>query len=130
MVSASNRSVLYSADSVYSPPLSVTKRQRSNRAVVRSKPKADDSVPRPMPNPDSNGTDVAAPLDATTPTGPHGPANDFDFNEWRVGTNVIWQPVSGLDLGVEVLYASQDPRGFFFRSGDAWEGRVRVQRDF
>jgi hypothetical protein len=57
-------------------------------------------------------------------------ANDFDFNEWRVGTNVIWQPVSGLDLGVEVLYANQDPRGVTFRGGDAWEGRLRVQRDF
>ncbi|MGO4388463.1 porin, partial [Microvirga sp. 2YAF29] len=55
---------------------------------------------------------------------------DFDFNEWRVGTNVFWQPVSGLDLGVEVLYASQDPRGLGVRSGDSWEGRVRVQRDF
>ncbi len=57
-------------------------------------------------------------------------ANDFDFNEWRVGTNVFWQPVSGLDLGVEVLYANQDPRGAVRRGGDAWEGRVRVQRDF
>ncbi|WP_457090025.1 porin [Microvirga sp. P5_D2] len=53
-----------------------------------------------------------------------------DFNEWRVGTNVIWQPVDGLDLGVEVLYANQDPRGVDVRSGDAWEGRIRVQRDF
>jgi hypothetical protein len=56
--------------------------------------------------------------------------NEFDFNEWRVGTNVIWQPVSGLDLGVEVLYANQDVRGVNTRGGDAWEGRIRVQRDF
>ncbi|MGO4389174.1 porin, partial [Microvirga sp. 2YAF29] len=55
---------------------------------------------------------------------------DFDFNEWRVGTNVIWQPVSGLDLGVEVLYANQDPRGALTRGDDSWEGRIRVQRDF
>ncbi|WP_243367868.1 porin [Microvirga solisilvae] len=53
-----------------------------------------------------------------------------DFNEWRVGTNVFWQPVAGLDLGVEVLYANIDPRGPDTRSGDAWEGRIRVQRDF
>jgi len=60
-----------------------------------------------------------------------------DFNEWRIGTNVIWQPVSGLDLGVEVIYARLDPRGRVllptgetFGSDSAWEGRLRVQRDF
>ena len=29
----------------------------------------------------------------------------------RIGTNVIWQPVSGLDIGAEVIYARLDPRG-------------------
>jgi len=60
-----------------------------------------------------------------------------DFNEWRVGSNVIWQPVSGLDLGVEVIYARVDPRGRIvlptgraIGSDSAWEGRLRVQRDF
>jgi hypothetical protein len=53
-----------------------------------------------------------------------------DFNEWRVGTNVIWQPVSGLDLGVEVLYANRDFRGVDDNNDGVWEGRVRVQRDF
>ena len=60
-----------------------------------------------------------------------------DFNEARVGTNVIWSPVSGLDIGAEVMYARVDPRGRFtfangqsFGSDSAWEGRLRVQRDF
>jgi len=60
-----------------------------------------------------------------------------DFNEWRVGTNVFWQPVAGLDFGVEVLYARIDPRGRVLvapgvtvGSDSAWEGRLRVQRDF
>jgi hypothetical protein len=53
-----------------------------------------------------------------------------DFNEWRVGTNVLWSPVSGLDIGVEALYANIDPRGEGTSSGDIWEGRLRVQRDF
>ncbi|HZH09968.1 MAG TPA: porin, partial [Microvirga sp.] len=52
-----------------------------------------------------------------------------DFNEWRVGTNVIWSPVSGLDLGVEVLYANTDVSGAA-DNVDRWEGRIRVQRDF
>ena len=57
---------------------------------------------------------------------------DLDFTEWRAGTNVIWSPVSGLDIGVEVLYANIDtdvpePIG---SSNDIWEGRLRVQRDF
>jgi hypothetical protein len=59
-----------------------------------------------------------------------------DFNEYRVGANIFWQPVSGLDLGVEVIYAKVDPRGRVATpfgtvgSSDAIEGRVRVQRDF
>ncbi len=70
-----------------------------------------------------------------------------DFNEYRVGTNTIWTPVSGLIFGVEVLYTRVDPRGTrrgpdhglagdatgVFKptgSDDVWEGRLRVQRDF
>ena len=69
-------------------------------------------------------------------------ANEFrqiglvDFSEYRVGANIFWQPVSGLDLGVEVIYAKIDPRGrltagnLAISSSDAIEGRLRVQRDF
>ena len=55
-----------------------------------------------------------------------------DFTEWRAGTNVIWSPVAGLDLGVEVLYANIDPRGPdpVGSDNDVWEGRLRVQLDF
>jgi hypothetical protein len=61
-----------------------------------------------------------------------------DFNEWRIGANVFWQPVSGLDLGVEVIYANLDPRngriafpgGISVGNEAGWEGRLRVQRDF
>jgi hypothetical protein len=53
-----------------------------------------------------------------------------DLNEWRIGSNVIWSPVSGLDIGVEALYSNLDPRGVLERSDDAWEGRIRIQRDF
>jgi len=53
-----------------------------------------------------------------------------DFSEWRLGSNVIWSPVSGLDLGVEVLYVNNNPRAAGERTEDAWEGRLRVQRDF
>ena len=55
----------------------------------------------------------------------------FDFTEWRAGSNVIWSPVSGLDIGVEVLYSNLDPRGpDFGLDNDTIEGRLRVQRDF
>jgi len=60
-----------------------------------------------------------------------------DFDELRIGTNLIWQPVSGLDIGAEVIYARLDPRGRVIlpdgtslSSDSAWEGRLRVQRDF
>jgi hypothetical protein len=60
----------------------------------------------------------------------------LDFNEWRAGTNVIWSPVAGLDLGVEVIYSRLDSdapvvfNGLLDDEDDAWEGRIRVQRDF
>jgi hypothetical protein len=59
-----------------------------------------------------------------------------DFREYRLGANIFWQPVSGLDLGVEVIYANTDLRGVVettglgFRDSQGWEGRFRVQRDF
>jgi hypothetical protein len=64
-------------------------------------------------------------------------------NEIRLGTNLIWSPVAGLDIGVEVLYARVDPKGrlvsadqnkaVFGRTkgaDDSWQGRFRIQRDF
>jgi hypothetical protein len=61
---------------------------------------------------------------------------NFDFDELRVGTNVIWSPVAGLDIGVEVLYARVETDqavavdGRLRDDDDAFEGRLRVQRDF
>ena len=46
-------------------------------------------------------------LSSTAPS----PAGQADFKEYRVGSNLIWSPVSGLDIGVEVLYAKLDPKG-------------------
>jgi hypothetical protein len=70
-----------------------------------------------------------------------------DFEEWRIGGNAIWRPVSGLQLGVEVLYTEQEfqngrititragagrfpARARLDDSDDFIEGRIRVQRDF
>ncbi len=63
-----------------------------------------------------------------------------DPQEFRVGSNLIWSPVSGLDIGVEVLYAKVEvknriqaagrPAGFLIKSDDALQGRLRIQRDF
>ncbi|MBF9197891.1 porin [Microvirga terrestris] len=70
-----------------------------------------------------------------------------DFNEYRVGANVIWTPVEGFLIGVEALYIRVDPQGrvaipvadatgaptgTFSATGseDTWEGRLRIQRDF
>jgi hypothetical protein len=60
----------------------------------------------------------------------------IEFSEWRAGTNVIWSPVSGLDIGVEVIYSNLEADTPFLVNDivddedDAWEGRIRVQRDF
>ena len=49
-----------------------------------------------------------------------------------LGSNVIWSPVSGLDIGVEVLYSNLNPRSTSAQpmTDDSWEGRLRIQRDF
>lgn len=64
----------------------------------------------------------------------------IDASEWRVGTNVIWSPIKNFDIGVEVLYTRVDPKGRVLSnnngvaktvsSDDAWQGRLRIQRDF
>ena len=70
----------------------------------------------------------------------------IDFDEYRIGGNAIWRPVSGLQIGVEVLYTNLQPDGRiainrptvgarlartrFSDEEDALEGRLRVQRDF
>jgi hypothetical protein len=64
-----------------------------------------------------------------------GGAGVPDFREYRIGGNVIWSPVSGLNLGLEVIYANidVDRRGVLRLPGandSGTEGRIRVQRDF
>jgi hypothetical protein len=66
--------------------------------------------------------------------------NVTDFKEYRVGSNLIWSPVGGLDIGVEVLYTKLDPKGrvpdlnrggnFTLASSDSVSARLRIQRDF
>lgn len=67
-------------------------------------------------------------------------SNVFDFKEYRVGSNLIWSPVRGLDMGVEVLYTQLDPKGrvadlnrggaYTLSNSDSVSARLRVQRDF
>ena len=68
----------------------------------------------------------------------------LDPKELLIAGNLIWSPVSGLDIGVEVLYARAEYRarvtptdnlgvrtaGPGIKSDDAWAGRLRIQRDF
>jgi hypothetical protein len=95
------------------------------------------------------GAQFAVPVNAATvAVGTAGTVTGLvDFNEYRIGTNTIWTPVTGLQLGVEVLYTRVDPRGrvavplttiageptgLFKPTGseDIWESRLRIQRDF
>ncbi|WP_332685116.1 porin [Bosea sp. (in: a-proteobacteria)] len=75
-------------------------------------------------------------------------AAPLDPKELIVAGNLIWSPVSGLDIGVEVLYTRTDLRqpvlaannggtrlavgagGSLVSADDAWAGRFRIQRDF
>jgi hypothetical protein len=61
-----------------------------------------------------------------------------DFTEYRIGGQVVWTPVRGLDIGVEVIYAHTDANDRIFipalnrsfSSEGATEGRIRIQRSF
>jgi hypothetical protein len=71
-----------------------------------------------------------------------------DTNVYEIGTNLIWSPVAGLDIGVEVLYRKAAARNGriqinetltpgvvgatteFKRSEDQFQARLRIQRDF
>lgn len=69
--------------------------------------------------------------------------NTYDPKELVASANLVWSPVSGLDIGVEVLYARTefggrvlDPKTVaglparYIKSDDSWSGRLRIQRDF
>jgi hypothetical protein len=86
---------------------------------------------------------VATPFRNGTFVRPANAQVDTDF--FQIGTNLIWSPVRDLDLGVEVAYLRSDIRGSGriadatvtglatgrSISGDsAFQGRIRVQRDF
>ncbi|PZN96603.1 MAG: porin [Hyphomicrobiales bacterium] len=68
----------------------------------------------------------------------------LDPEELIVAANLVWSPVSGLDIGVEVLYTNLNLRSpvgivnnaagrsglFGIKSEDSIAGRFRIQRDF
>jgi hypothetical protein len=91
----------------------------------------------------------SAPIVGTV--GTYAAGSTINSSEMRIGSNLIWSPVAGLDIGVEVVYTRADPRGRIFSSkaaalgiaqnaansavyskgaDDAWSGRLRIQRDF
>ncbi len=66
-----------------------------------------------------------------------------DATVWRIGTGLQWNLAPGLFVGAEVNYLVADPKGRMFvnpltnvsplktvSSTSAWEGRLRIQRDF
>ena len=71
----------------------------------------------------------------------YGP--NYDMTAFSVGTNLIWSPVRGLDIGAEVGYQmiSEKPdyikaslvttgNPFYGANDSQWFGRLRFQRDF
>jgi hypothetical protein len=98
----------------------------------------------------ANWTNVDAPGAVTTvsTTGLFGTGAFRDYNQYELGTNLIWSPVAGLDIGVEVFYrkiAAESGRvqvvqptiagttvttTQFQRSEDQFQARLRIQRDF
>ena len=88
------------------------------------------------------GSDI--PAGAYVAAGGMATANNLVSSQyWTVGTNVIWSPVRGLDIGAEVNYlqlntdnaingnqAKYTSVGARYSEGSAVIGRIRIQRDF
>ena len=74
-----------------------------------------------------------------TPYNPFSPAYNGDTS-YYIGSNVIWSPVKGLDIGVEVFYSddvlqhkefdTNSGTGKLVKSAGDWLGRLRISRDF
>ncbi|MGO4571620.1 porin [Microvirga sp. 2TAF3] len=87
-------------------------------------------------------------VDFTGPATAIGPVGNVtglpDFREWRLGTNTFWSPVSGLNIGAEVIYVIAETRGRILAlqagtggsfprlisSDSTVQARFRIQRDF
>ncbi|MCO5092809.1 porin [Bosea sp. (in: a-proteobacteria)] len=73
-----------------------------------------------------------------------GVLKSIDPKELILGASLVWMPVAGLDIGVEVLYSRMEygarvidaksailgVNARTIKSDDAWAGRLRIQRDF
>jgi hypothetical protein len=74
-----------------------------------------------------------------TPYNPFSPTYNGD-TAYYIGSNLIWSPVKGLDIGVEVLYSedvlqhkefdTNSGAGKLVKSAPDWLGRLRIHKDF
>jgi hypothetical protein len=83
-----------------------------------------------------------APSVISTPI--YGDLGAPDVTVWQVGSNIVWSPVTGLDIGPEIMYVHVDAgnrplynvayqnASYWVTSGnqDRWIGRFRVERNF
>jgi hypothetical protein len=72
---------------------------------------------------------VSAHLDGSFTSVNDEGASDNDYDLWAVAANVVWEPVSGLQIGPEVAYNNIDFDGPADNS-DIWSLMWRIQRDF
>lgn len=85
------------------------------------------------------GTVTLAMPGGATPYNPYT-SQYLGSTTYYAGTNVIWSPVKGLDIGVEVYYARDDYQhktwdlnkggGKLVSDADVWLERLRISRDF
>jgi hypothetical protein len=55
-----------------------------------------------------------------------------DWSMWQIGSRTVWNPVTNLDLSVDILYNTIDgiALGGFDNKVSSWQGMVRAQRNF
>jgi hypothetical protein len=67
-----------------------------------------------------------------------GAGATLDFDVWSLGSRLMWTPVAGLNMGLDIMYHEMDSqslagsvvKGRTAASQGHWASMFRVQRDF
>jgi hypothetical protein len=66
-----------------------------------------------------------------------GAGTSLDYDVWSLGSRLLWTPVRGLDMGLDIMYTEYDSqhiagvvKGRTAATNEVWSSMFRVQRNF
>jgi hypothetical protein len=66
-----------------------------------------------------------------------GAGTSLDYDVWSLGSRLLWTPVRGLNMGLDIMYTEYDSqhiagvvKGRTAATNEVWSSMFRVQRDF